>query len=57
MICPPVRGDNPQALACGLSPIQVDKPWRNYFILTTSVTLHITRYHIPCQSHCPARQE
>ena len=25
-ICPPVRGDNPRALASGLSPVQVDKP-------------------------------
>ena len=24
MSCPPVRGDNPRALASGLSPIQVD---------------------------------
>ena len=24
MVCPPVRGDNPRALASGLSPIQVD---------------------------------
>ena len=26
MVCPPVRGDNPRALACGLSPVHVDKP-------------------------------
>ena len=25
MGCPPVRGDNPQALASGLSYVQVDK--------------------------------
>ena len=30
MICAPVQGDNPQALASGLSPVQVDKPWYNY---------------------------
>ena len=24
MVCPPVRGDNPRALASGLSPVQVD---------------------------------
>ena len=24
MICPPVRGDNPRALASGLSHVQVD---------------------------------
>ena len=28
---PPVRGDNPQALANGLFPEQVDKPLFNYF--------------------------
>ena len=27
--CPPVRGDNPRALASGLSPAQADKPWYN----------------------------
>ena len=25
MVCPPVRGDNPWALASGLSPVHVDK--------------------------------
>ena len=25
MVCPPVRGDNPRALASGLSYVQVDK--------------------------------
>ena len=37
MGCPPVRGDNPQALASGLSYAQVDNPWYNYFIQPTSV--------------------
>ena len=37
MGCPPVRGDNPRALASGLSNVQVDNPWYNYFIPTTSV--------------------
>ena len=27
MGCPPVRGDNPRALASGLSYVQVDNPW------------------------------
>ena len=27
MVCPPVRGNNPRALASGLSPVQADKPW------------------------------
>ena len=37
MVCPPVRGDNPRALASGLSPIQADTPWFNYFKLPSSV--------------------
>ena len=35
--CPPVRGDNPRALASGLSYVQADNPWYNYFIPPTSV--------------------
>ena len=31
-VCPPVRGDNPRALASGLAPVQADKPFYNYFI-------------------------
>ena len=37
MGCPPVRGDNPRAVASGLSYVQVDNPWYNYFIPPTSV--------------------
>ena len=37
MGCPHVRGDNPRALARGLSYAQVDNPWYNYFITPTSV--------------------
>ena len=37
MICPPVNGGNPQAVASGLSPVQADKPWYNYFIPSSSV--------------------
>ena len=37
MGCPPVRRDNPRALASGLSYVQVDNPWYNYFISPTSV--------------------
>ena len=35
-VCPPVCGDNPQALASGISP-RLDKMWSNYFILPSSV--------------------
>ena len=34
---PPVRGDNPRALASGLSYVQVENPWYNYFIPPTLV--------------------
>ena len=37
MGCPPVRGDNPRAFASGLSYVQLDNPWYNYFILPTLV--------------------
>ena len=37
MGCPPVRGDNPRALASGLSYVQVDNPCYIYFIPPTSV--------------------
>ena len=34
MGCLPVHEANPQALASGLSHIQVDNPWYNYFQVT-----------------------
>ena len=37
MGCPPVRGDNPRALACGLSYVQVDKHDITLFLPPTSV--------------------
>ena len=37
MGCPLVRGDNPRALASGLSYAQVNNPWYNYFIPPSSV--------------------
>ena len=37
MGCPPVRGDNPRALASGLSPRTGGQTWYNYFIPLTSV--------------------
>ena len=59
MGCPPVRGDNPRALASGLSYVQVDNPWYNYYIaqayleskaqccvtITTNLPIR-ARYHI-----------
>ena len=35
--CPPVREDNPRALASGLSYVQVGNPWYKQFIPPTSV--------------------
>ena len=35
--CPPVRGDNPRALASELSYVQVDKHGTTIFIPSTSV--------------------
>ena len=32
MVCPPVQGDNPRAVASGLSLVQADKPWYNYYM-------------------------
>ena len=37
MGCPPVRGDNPRALASGLSYVQVDKHGITIFIPPSSV--------------------
>ena len=37
MVCPPVRGDNPRALASGLSLVQADESWYHYFIPLSSV--------------------
>ena len=36
MVCPPVRGDNPRALASGLSYVQVDKHG-----ITTCILYHL----------------
>ena len=45
MICPSVHGDNPRALACGLSSVQVDNHDTTVFLPPTSVeTLYIVRY-------------
>ena len=37
MVCLPVEGDNPQALVSGLTPVQADKLWYNFFIPPSSV--------------------
>ena len=43
-VCPPVRGDNPRALASGLSPVQADKPW--YYFNTTLLSADFAQYEI-----------
>ena len=37
MVCPPILGDNPRVLASGLSPVQAEEPWYNYFMPPSSV--------------------
>ena len=45
MVCPPLCGDNPRALARGLIPVLAVKLRYNYFIPHKFVnTLHITIY-------------
>ena len=44
MVCPPVRGDNPPALANGLSYVQVDKQGITILCHLHQCTLHITSY-------------
>ena len=46
MVCQTVPGDNPQALASGLSPIQVDKPWYNNFVPPSSLSINLAYYEI-----------
>ena len=47
MACPPVRGDNPQALASGLSYVQADNDG-----ITISYHLHQCRPCIPLDISC-----
>ena len=44
MGCPPVRGDNPRALASGLSYVQVDK--HGITIYTTYISVDIVHHEI-----------
>ena len=44
-VCAPVRGDNPRALASGLSPVQTHKTYNNLLITPACIcTLCIARY-------------
>ena len=47
MGCPPVCGDNPRALASGLSYVQVDK-WTNmvYLFYTIYISVDIAHHEI-----------
>ena len=45
MVCPPVRGDYPRALASELSPVQTDKSWYNYFYATL-INVDLAQYKI-----------
>ena len=44
MGCPPVRGDNPRALASGLSCVQVDK--HGITIYTTYISVELAYHEI-----------
>ena len=44
MGCPPVRGDNPRALASGLSYVQVDK--HGITILYTYISVDLANHEI-----------
>ena len=44
MGCPPVHGDNPRALASGLSYVQVDK--RGITIFITYISVDLAHYEI-----------
>ena len=46
MGCPPVRGDNPRALASGLSNVQVDK--HGITIFTTYISVELAHCEIFC---------
>ena len=46
MGCPPVRGDNPRALASGLSYVQVDKHVMTFF--TTYISVDLAHHEIFC---------
>ena len=45
MVCLPVRGDNPRALASGLSPVQMNNHWYNYFY-TIYISVGLAHYEI-----------
>ena len=44
IVCPPVRGDNPRALASGLSNVQVDK--HCITIYTTYISVDLVHHEI-----------
>ena len=46
MGCLPVRGDNPRALASGLSPRTGVQTWHNYLIPPTSVVVDLAHHEI-----------
>ena len=42
MVCPPVQGVNPRALASGLSPVQADQP----LFFSTLISVDLAQYAI-----------
>ena len=46
MVCLPVQGNNPRALANGLPLVKVDKQWYNFY--TTLISVDLAQYRILC---------
>ena len=51
MVCSPVRGENPWALASGLSLVQVDKPWYSRLSLSRSRRDPLKHFEISVLRH------
>ena len=46
MVCPHVRGDNPRALASGLSYVQVGKHGITIYTCTTSISVDLAHHEL-----------
>ena len=51
VVCPPVRGDNPRALARGLSPRTGGQPCYNYFY-TTLINVDLAQKNEIARAKC-----
>ena len=46
MVCPPVRRDNPRALASGLSTVQVDDRALSHLSCSIITSVELARYEV-----------